>query len=1332
MATPKPNVAVPMKLDAFILNEKLCDGGEDGQPSARIAPLNQPNYTFLQVNEFLAQNDVTDYVDVHASIPASTNLRMTDLGTGLTRTQRRGVYLHWILPRVYRSGDAATSSAKKDSGMDYTAPVFRAAPNRWLIIRKLDPTATMPPSKIPPIESWVIESDVLRKVDGLDQSIDLQVDVSPFLTAKGAETKKGIQFAEQAEVFIGSTTPSAKWTEQAADRVSLSILNASNPLFPDYQPHNGSVFSFLDRFAYMDTDKTTKYLTSAKATYFVLGWHADISPDPFDKSGIRRSDLLRNYSMTLPQMTELPDDVQQWLDVQDPCSTLCHGAMYDVYYDAANKPPVVLADQCAQDLASAQPVAVGTTALDALAAFLNAHDENVIKQDLLALTQHLRAQGDTVEALWAAADELESSAYARSPGGIRWKAAITADSEAAPPPAGDQIALDALNLSQRWLDALLRLQEQVSWNLFSLWWKYITDVDHSKTESEGSAGPIDYAGESKKLTGTYEALQAIIGTQSNAIHNLLGEEPLLSHPPKSAVLREFQNQLDPTMLVAGVEAGWPYDFMDLLKVRLGMQIPTSAASALDPATGLQCLPKASLQALGGLLFAEFAANDPSVTPPATIDIFSPLYHDQGDPAQQPSPTSPWRDRWNNAQPWFPLFVEWEAEYTHIPWDDWSLEMREAWHSNALYRLGIKDSVILHQDGQKDIDDTRLASGRTIFLPQASSILQSQFEQFIRTSPEATKLNTKNSPEKVKSDILQTPFLSCPLDGLIGHLVTTASGTHVKPNVRIPPADLQPIPQAATVASSVGLSDTQLRYMGKETQVTPYSSLVQFDSDKYPAFKPVTHGQLRFTKINIVDKFGQVVCLIDPTRRSTGPPPLYPCISPYFEPGIIGSGPQKDKPNIVRASEVEGTCEFVQLAPHINQDARLNATFVMLDEDSSGLPMWRPTTDWESPVWGWVIVNYVDSGVQLFLPDGTFYAEARLASPNAPQSAAQPPKWLPFPRPTKVSDAGQLNKLLSQLESQAYLLSFIQMCTTYAGDAASGSSAYAAYINCLIGKPLALVNAGWSLELAAAPLQSQSTFSIGNGPRQDQIPLPTTLLDQPGSERYSFPMKLGDELRAHDGLVGYWFAADELNPGDALALDKLYTYFADPNDSIQPVDPAKTGLSAFWLDPTSYSSAIAYQEAWNHELHAYGTIMDPFQPINVFSAILPTQPLNLAPWTWEVAIKKMTAFFTMGPLLLPQDVDTSGQKLPDDYKLTPPASDDTAKVAPLQLPVLNVAEWSWLQPLKNDSADQPDFTAIGISNIDSKARYQPGPYAATEGFIQMKAPVVATEKSSQSK
>ncbi len=124
------------------------------------------------------------------------------------------------------------------------------------------------------------------------------------------------------------------------------------------------------------------------------------------------------------------------------------------------------------------------------------------------------------------------------------------------------------------------------------------------------------------------------------------------------------------------------------------------------------------------------------------------------------------------------------------------------------------------------------------------------------------------------------------------------------------------------------------------------------------FKVVQHGQLgRFatvescilsadeckviTKLNIVDKFGQVIPYLGPRPVPTVAPTLpdalvHPCLSDQLCPTIL------DKPkhtlNTVWSSNDKPTSSggvlspFIQITPAINQEARINASYITLNPD----------------------------------------------------------------------------------------------------------------------------------------------------------------------------------------------------------------------------------------------------------------------------------------------------------------------------------------------------------------------------------------------------------------
>jgi hypothetical protein len=73
------------------------------------------------------------------------------------------------------------------------------------------------------------------------------------------------------------------------------------------------------------------------------------------------------------------------------------------------------------------------------------------------------------------------------------------------------------------------------------------------------------------------------------------------------------------------------------------------------------------------------------------------------------------------------------------------------------------------------------------------------------------------------------------------------------------------------------------------------------------------------------------------------------------------------------------------------------------------------------------------------------------------------------------------------------------------------SAYSWTANAIVGKPLALVNVGWSIELAQPPLWSQHTLPAPPVVPQGSVdPLRTDAVN--AINQYKFKVKLGDVSR----------------------------------------------------------------------------------------------------------------------------------------------------------------------------------------------------------------------------
>ena len=259
---------------------------------------------------------------------------------------------------------------------------------------------------------------------------------------------------------------------------------------------------------------------------------------------------------------------------------------------------------------------------------------------------------------------------------------------------------------------------------------------------------------------------------------------------------------------------------------------------------------------------------------------------------------------------------------------------------------------------------RSTSGRVLLLPQAQSSIGTTLAQiFANTnekdldhlfSPPAPGFSSPKEEQKnLLAKIGSLDFVSAPLSGLTSDLLTLHDGgMHVKPTVRLPNSTPVPIESAAAASKPINITSDIMQLMESDTTSVPYGNSVGFDSNGPPPMKLVTHGQIMFTKINIVDKFGQAIAIIDqrPHRRVTSLGTLSPvatitpCLSDTYFPGTIdGKAPSlpTSRANTVLAQSNNAACPFIQLPPAINQPARLNAAFVQQNGNS-----WRVSNEWE--------------------------------------------------------------------------------------------------------------------------------------------------------------------------------------------------------------------------------------------------------------------------------------------------------------------------------------------------------------------------------------------------
>ena len=621
--------------------------------------------------------------------------------------------------------------------------------------------------------------------------------------------------------------------------------------------------------------------------------------------------------------------------------------MYAVKWNVKEKPQQVPADNLCEQLQRSMPVAVGTTPLDSLLAYVRVHQEDgndtsiqKVMQVILNVQKYLLVQEDTVDGQEQADELLYNYNFNATSGGKHYHLARAANPKVPTEKPEDKVVdvLTGLNKQQARLDSLDRVVERLRWKLFARWWELVTIGPSDSNQKANCKTQVDgIAKKLEKLMGIRkdcEEARDAIAKEKNLQHLITDKTIDTSAHPS------YFTQRDPTLLVGNIQSAWPQDWLEALRVRLNTDITTWKKRTTRDDVSISRLPENIRETVTALVdeFIDLIPDtDGSRIVPA--DTLKPLYHDAADIGY-----SPRRDIWGDTQPFFPLFLEWEAEYAHIDFSSWSLEERSATaQGSAKLRYEIEGQQPLYDapqwKGEKKKQNLRMLSGRVLITPQPSFSLQAQIRQVFDQTPgaelkDALKNALKDPTSETELEDLikevlkhldELTYLSSPLAGFHDHLLTMAQGTHIKPTVRLGGAKLTPISGAEEPAA--GFTGARLTEMGSETDRTPYGTLVQLSKDtKDSPFKPVTHGQFKFTKLNIIDKFGQVINALDP-RWEAETQYLWPCLSEYYAPQSLPN--KQNEPNTVEKPVVNHGSHFAQISPHINQEARVNCEFVEL-------------------------------------------------------------------------------------------------------------------------------------------------------------------------------------------------------------------------------------------------------------------------------------------------------------------------------------------------------------------------------------------------------------------
>jgi hypothetical protein len=1113
-----------------------------------------------------------------------------------------GVYLAWTLPDALRRG-----AQNRDTG----EMEFPRVPNRWLVVRVHgDPGSA-------PAAAWVVESDYVWRADPGPGGTSVRS--ARFLDpAPGLDAPRPVQIGRK--VPLGAQG----WTEPGHPAGWLTAVGPGNLSFSAFQPHNTNVFSLHDELGSLG-------VPDGRLSYFVAGWYSR----PEEDDPLAQWDVTRGAEALGARLAELAWTASPGVLAEHlPRRTVYHGMAAAVRWEKEGVLTPGLPGPGEVRLA------VGNTAVDAFAALVDDRAaaagsppgaaERLVEGALYDLLSVLDQPDGDVRLERA----LRDAWFGSRPGGSRWEIAAAEPRPGAPPaplPPPAQLAAEAallrpLNAAQAELDAALQRLASLQAELYELWWKSVRaprvfqELDPGRYPAGTS--PEQFA--AALAAGGAESRPARVAAAMDEADRLSRERDLLKlevlralQAPETDSAREpgrvlkeaadarFWMAGDPVVILSGAKQDGTLRPRAVRACRTVDQLVAGLRIARtdgrEAAVGADAAPVPGLPLGGtppevGPLLREFALLDPENA--GALASALGLGPDEVQAVRAailaPHPTAgllPDHDVGEWRPPWLPLFLDWEVLWYPIPFLG---NQAGPWRFDGLDHALTAAGDVAPQP--------EVINGRALLAPSTAASLRGRIQQLAGEREDAAGLRDL--------DALVTRETGWDL------ISQTLTGLHDQLALRDPAANLAPDGREAVDAR--GRTVAQLVGAGRHSVPLERQASGSGASLPVSTFEGVRAGQFVFSRLSVVDRFGQTVEVVTSE--------LVPTFVPVRARGVVAA------PSL----PVYGTP--VQLPPRLLQPARLAIDFLAPDD----APAWNAAG---TPLCGWMVPNHLDRALSIHDAAGGILGELRTAAGPAGRPVAV---WDPAPGTGAPATVDALRAAHPHLGDAV------------AGVAAAGADALARFLdgvdetlwgvdplgersdlllNALVGRPLAVIRASVGVQLLGDPV-SDPAWPFTFAPRR----APFT--------GHAWEVELGDAHDRRDGLIGYW--AEGYGRFDTVhALPD-----APPDGYLRQIGAGNRLLASVDGGPVRVT-----------------LLLDPRGIVSARCGLLPTREMVLPSSFVEEPLRAMQATFRSGPLLT---VLRPSAPAAEASGSSAPAANTVPAAMPYPLPALRGGAWEWIE------------------------------------------------------
>ncbi|PZG30774.1 hypothetical protein C1I98_30975, partial [Spongiactinospora gelatinilytica] len=968
--------------------------------------------------------------------------------------------------------------------------------------------------------TWLVHSD---HVGSRDDGPDVTPGTVSCLDPGSGQEPKATFLGRAVEL-----TEDSPWREPADAREPfLTAIGSGLLTFAAFQPYNHNVFSLHDPLDDITGD--------ARLSYHVCGWYSHPDADIAARTG--------------------GESLREWLDrlqwsaptaTSEVARTLYTGSVLNLVWQPRG--PVPESDCPGPDDIA---VCVANSSAEAVAALPDGAEGVLSAEDSRLFRAFTLDRLDALDRADGAGDRLIAQAahdtgFGTSPGGFAWRAVDNDDAEtrgrtSARERAREQQVVAELNRLQAEHDADVRALTGARDRLFDLWSlsqapRRHPDFDAAIDDELDPALSSGAAGRVAELTRRIQAARAVLPWSETpgglatkaaiyAAHAGLRSTCVLERVPAPP----FHHATDPVVVLHGAHLNAPLTRGSALPCRPADRLVTAVRliTEADVRAEVQAVPTSGL---------------PAPLPAALTEFFilararesGPISAGEAIGALPEYGTDLWR------QPWQPLYLMWKAAYTPLAYTE---DGRRRWRFDGTRYIW---------NGDGDVPDSVEVMGRQVLTPSVGHTLAGQIDAH---AAHRTDLSD-DLVYGVREALRREDLLAQSLDGFGAMLRQRDPRARRRPPVGIEaligPTDIPaPVP---------GIPP---KYPGQAWQDSRYHEL--------------RAGQLAFSRLSVVDRFGRAVNLIEDERH----------FLPVLPDTMIPETPVDDI-----ASD-----RLIEFGPRLLQPARLRFDFLASDRDED-----IAVTPGANPVCAWLLNNRFDRTLACFDPAGRALGELRdVLAPNDSRAVA----WVPLPG-SHIRELEQLRDILPH--TYAFLdairsrgpdvLASVRATVDAALTMIDPDGPADAGLGFLLGRPSALVRTRLDLELLG-PVRTTVAWTQGADPPPPHVP------------SYEWFVRLGEPARTDDGLIGVVFNDD-------------YTHL---HTAINPI-----GEHGGYLRPIPIDGEPSIAVSVAGAPVTATLLVDPRVPIHATTDILPTGIVHIPQEFTATALSRMAVGFRAGPLL----------------------------------------------------------------------------------------------------